>query len=112
MIINAHDVEHSASLYFINLCVKYMCCFLCVVHIGRAKSNQGWTPLHLATYFGHAQMVQLLLDNGADVDALNDAGDTALHKAAFIGREVTLIKSKYMGLKLRLAVYCCHFDNI
>lgn len=56
--------------------------------IGRAKSNQGWTPLHLATYFGHAQMVQLLLDNGADVDALNDAGDTALHKAAFIGREV------------------------
>jgi ankyrin repeat protein len=41
-------------------------------------------------------MVQLLLDNGADVDALNDAGDTALHKAAFIGREVTLIMSKYI----------------
>ncbi|CAB3384676.1 Hypothetical predicted protein [Cloeon dipterum] len=32
-------------------------------------------------------MAQLLLDNGAHIDALNDAGDTPLHKAAFIGRE-------------------------
>ncbi|XP_073993554.1 oxysterol-binding protein-related protein 1 isoform X3 [Rhodnius prolixus] len=54
---------------------------------GISKSNLGWTPLHLASYFGHRDVVELLLDSGAEIDAVNDAGDTALHKAAFIGRE-------------------------
>jgi hypothetical protein len=31
-----------------------------------------------------------LLAHGADINAVNDAGDTPLHKAAFIGREVWL----------------------
>lgn len=57
---------------------------------GRSKSNLGWTPLHLATYFGHGHVVEVLLINGCDVNACNEAGDTALHKAAFIGREVRL----------------------
>lgn len=34
--------------------------------------------------------MELLLDSGAEIDAVNDAGDTALHKAAFIGREVCI----------------------
>ena len=29
--------------------------------LGRSKSNLGWTPLHLACYFGHRQVVQDLL---------------------------------------------------
>lgn len=48
----------------------------------------GWTPLHLATYFGHRDVVECLLSRNADVNAINENGDTALHKAAFIGREV------------------------
>uniref|UniRef100_A0A8C4JAX8 Oxysterol-binding protein n=1 Tax=Dromaius novaehollandiae TaxID=8790 RepID=A0A8C4JAX8_DRONO len=54
---------------------------------GRSKSNLGWTPLHLACYFGHAVVVEDLLKAGADVNVLNDMGDTPLHRAAFTGRK-------------------------
>jgi ankyrin repeat protein len=33
-------------------------------------------------------VAEQLLAHGADINAVNDAGDTPLHKAAFIGREV------------------------
>ncbi|KAK7058765.1 Oxysterol-binding protein-related protein 1, partial [Halocaridina rubra] len=54
---------------------------------GKTKSNQGWTPLHLASYFGHRDCVELLLQHGGAIDELNDAGDTPLHKAALTNRE-------------------------
>ncbi|XP_074063430.1 oxysterol-binding protein-related protein 1 isoform X2 [Macrotis lagotis] len=54
---------------------------------GRSKSNFGWTPLHLACYFGHGLVVQDLLKAGAEVNVLNDMGDTPLHRAAFTGRK-------------------------
>lgn len=54
---------------------------------GKSKSNLGWTPLHLATYFGHKEVMEILLHRDAEIDAINDNGDTPLHKAAFIGRE-------------------------
>lgn len=54
---------------------------------GKSKSNLGWTPLHLATYFGHRDVMEILLHRDADINAINDNGDTPLHKAAFIGRE-------------------------
>lgn len=56
---------------------------------GKTKNNLGWTPLHLATYFGHLNVVELLLRAGCDVNSVNDVGDTGLHKAAFVGREVS-----------------------
>src|SRR5438045_5595042 len=37
---------------------------------GRAvndSSADGWTPLHLAVFFGHARVAELLLNHGADV---------------------------------------------
>jgi ankyrin repeat protein len=47
----------------------------------------GWTPLHLAAFFGHLENVALLLAAGADVHAvsLNSLKNTPLH-AATAGR--------------------------
>ncbi|TFK12319.1 MAGUK p55 subfamily member 7 [Platysternon megacephalum] len=63
---------------------------------GRSKSNLGWTPLHLACYFGHGNVVKDLLKAGAEVNVLNDMGDTPLHRAAFTGRkEVVMLLLQY-----------------
>ncbi|XP_026526125.1 oxysterol-binding protein-related protein 1 isoform X2 [Notechis scutatus] len=52
---------------------------------GRSKSNFGWTPLHLACYFGHTnvvkdlleEVVMLLLECDADTLIVNGSGQTA-----------------------------------
>jgi ankyrin repeat protein len=48
-----------------------------------AHSSDGWTPLHLASFFGHAKVIELLLAHGADVAArsTNSTGNTPLHAA-------------------------------
>jgi ankyrin repeat protein len=48
-----------------------------------AHSDDGWTPLHLGAFFGHAKVVELLLAHGADVAgrSTNSNGNTPLHAA-------------------------------
>ncbi|XP_046377333.2 oxysterol-binding protein-related protein 1-like [Haliotis rufescens] len=57
---------------------------------GKKKFNRGWTPLHLASYFGHYDTVKILLQNGADLNVVNTVGDTPLHQAAHTAREQVL----------------------
>ena len=40
-------------------------------------------PLHLTYIKGHIDVVELLLDKGADVEAKDKFGDTPLHIASF-----------------------------
>src|SRR5438876_5706632 len=46
-----------------------------------AYSVDGWTPLHLAAFFGHTKVAELLLGLDADVTAKsrNSNGNTPLH---------------------------------
>ena len=50
-------------------------------------SEDGWTPLHLAAFFGRDEAVRLLLERGADVHAVskNPTANTPLHAAAVRG---------------------------
>jgi uncharacterized protein len=51
-------------------------------NVGR-YAYDGWTPLHLAAFFGQIGAVRLLLDSGADVNAVsqNSLANTPLHAA-------------------------------
>ena len=48
-----------------------------------AYSGDGWTPLHLAAFFGHTRIAETLLAHDADVAARsrNATGNTPLHAA-------------------------------
>ena len=50
-----------------------------------AKDKYGRAALHLAAFWGFADIVKLLLDKGAEVNATDNTGRTALHWAAFWG---------------------------
>jgi len=43
-----------------------------------AKGYRERTPLHDAAYRGHKEIVELLIDAGADVNAKNNSGETPL----------------------------------
>lgn len=47
------------------------------------RSSDGWTPLHLAAFFGHDDAVALLIDHGAPLDAhsTNATRNAPLHAA-------------------------------
>jgi uncharacterized protein len=50
----------------------------------KAFSPDGWTPLHLACFFGHAALVEILIAQGAEVNARsrNPMKNAPLHAAA------------------------------
>ncbi len=53
-----------------------------------ARSTDGWTPLHLAAFMGHPEVARILLDHGADIEAVatNGIANRPLH-AALAGKE-------------------------
>jgi ankyrin repeat protein len=57
-------------------------------YVLHAHSSDGWTPLHLAAFFGQADLANALLDRGADVNARSTNGmkNTPLHAAAAGGK--------------------------
>ncbi len=53
-----------------------------------SHNTDGWTPLHLAAFFGHPELAQALLDKGAQIDvrSTNSMKNTPLHAAAAGGK--------------------------
>lgn len=50
------------------------------------KNNQYLTPLHLASDRGHTDLMEVLLKNGAKINATDSLGQTALHRASRNGQ--------------------------
>ena len=65
-----------------------------------AVTTGGLTALHSASQHGHAGVVRVLLDAGADVAAVINDGFSVLHSAAKGGHEVT--KPGRVGTRKRL----------
>lgn len=57
-------------------------------------SGDGWTPLHLAAGFGTPQSVDVLLQHGAQVDAVskNPQRNQPLHAALALGRNAETVR--------------------
>lgn len=55
-----------------------------------SATDKGWTPLHYAAKFGHARIVDLLLEHGDDAKLKLPNGTTALILAAFGGYTETV----------------------
>lgn len=53
-----------------------------------SHSSDGWTPLHLAAFFGRVEVAEALLARGANVDArsTNNMRNTPIHAAAAGGK--------------------------
>uniref|UniRef100_A0A669BMZ3 Ankyrin repeat domain 6b n=1 Tax=Oreochromis niloticus TaxID=8128 RepID=A0A669BMZ3_ORENI len=50
-----------------------------------AVTKYGRSPLHLAAYKGHIEVVRVLLKAGCNLDIQDDGEQTALHRAAVVG---------------------------
>lgn len=53
-----------------------------------AEIDEAWTPLHMAVYYGNWKTVMILIEAGANVDAMTQMGRTPLNIAVKEGKEV------------------------
>ncbi len=51
-----------------------------------------YTPLHAASASGQISVVNLLLELGVEVDAVNSVGNTSLHVACLNGQDIVVNK--------------------
>ena len=61
-------------------------------HILQATDKKNMTPIHLACIYGHADIVQLLVQAGCSIYCKDDDSSTPLHMAAAEGNlEVSIV---------------------
>ena len=88
-----------------------------------AKLTNGATALHMASWQGRKETVQVLIDKGAHVNAKDNDGATALHMASQNGRKETVqvlidkradinAKNNHGGTALMVASYQGHKEIV
>lgn len=55
------------------------------------KDEQGLTPLHVAAFYGYPLIIELLLEYGSDINALDNFSRTPAHYAALRGQQNALL---------------------
>jgi ankyrin repeat protein len=75
--------------------------------------KQGATSLHIASYHGYSELVELLLEKGAHVNAKTKNGATPLHMAALQGNIdiVKMLFGKGANIELETDSKICHLNN-
>lgn len=70
-----------------------------------AAGEEGATPLHLAACFGNTVVMRVLLDSGAEEEAVDQRGKTAVHWAALQGKleSLKLLDAYNCDLKSRVS---------
>lgn len=63
--------------------------------------GSGNTPLHYASYMGHLLICKKLLENGANINALNTSGCTSLFFAAQQGHDKVVCHFLSIGADMR-----------
>lgn len=62
-----------------------------IIHV-QCSDQHGFSPLHYASMYGHAKVVDMFLHRGARTDTVNMGGNSLLHMAAQYGKYDVLIK--------------------
>ncbi len=62
--------------------------------------DDGWAPLHAAVDEGHKEVAELLIANGANVNAKGRDGRTPLHDAAYT--KAIRKSPNYLSLRVRM----------
>lgn len=76
---------------FFSLVYAYFCCWCFKVHLLQV----GCTPLHRAASTGKSELCELLIEEGADVDVVDKAGQTPLvHAVICQNQQVTEIRTQ------------------
>jgi ankyrin repeat protein len=63
---------------------------LALLEKGAAVNRKGWTPLHYAAAAGDNEIVKMLMDKSAQLDALSPNGTTPMMMAARNGHILTV----------------------
>jgi len=55
---------------------------------GESKCGEGWTPLHMACWYGYKAVVEALIANGADINAKSKNGKTPMSVAKQVAGDI------------------------
>lgn len=107
--INAYDSENKTVLHNASIAgnVKSAEVILKMNHLNpniSARDDDGWTPLHFSAFYGHLDLVKLLVRYGADCSLKNTDDETALDLIKNKSDEKYVKIREYLQKKMRVVI--------